>query len=267
MSELVRANRVSVQAKDEGGFVATFYRTHKVVATVDSIGVEWGDTTGLNKTAQREMFRIWVCEHSQVFGIAYDPVDRRDTPNQMPAKYTSDELLLETAGNLVASDIHEWVDKASKEWNLPLEVIGIVGEEIVPVTHRNGKDVSPKYGNGNWAWALVKVLVTVQSCGVEGYATMECSLVSGQLKKPVTIGELGYTYTGLKTEIAKDLQGVIDASKATPEESKTEPKVEEQQAPAPAQEEVAPTQEVPATEEVPTKKTRKPRKSKKVDAQ
>ena len=233
-----RANRVSVQSIGEG-FVATFYRTHKKVGEIDSTQVEWVQAVDveMNKTAQREMFRVWACENAQSYDIQYDPADRRTVDNQVPKKYDTDEILLNTAAGLVRKDVEEWVGKIqdglTKEINFSIEA-----EDIEPVTvSPKNKQVPSKYNNGNWAWARVSVVVTVLTVeGEEAYITLVPELVSGQLKKPSKIGELGYTQTGFKTELLKDFAHLVkskEESKPIEEPQTTTPQVEPTEEPKP----------------------------------
>lgn len=51
---------------------------------------------------------------------------------------------------------------------------------------------------------------------------MVVELVSGQLKKPSNIGDLGYTYTGFKTELLKDIQGYLPKVSPSTTDTKTD---------------------------------------------
>lgn len=243
-TNLERANRISIVGNDEG-YVAKFWRTHKEIATVDSTQIGWTpQIEGLNKTAQRELFRIWICENAGKFGIEWDPADKRSSGNKFPSKYDSDELLMSTATNAIKDDVREWVEKISVACDRNLGVKEIMADDIVPVTSRNGRDVASKYMNGNWAYADIPLVVTVidDVDNVEGYVTMVAHLVSGQFKKP------DMTYTAFTEELAKDLPQIIPVKKEKEKVEKSEEVQEEVQ-----------------EESKPKKKAGRPRK-KKVDA-
>lgn len=215
-----RANKVTVQAIGEG-FMARFFRTHKLVKEIASEDTGYAAMAGLNKTAQRELFRVWVCGHAGEYGVDFDPADRRNEDNQVPAKYTNDTLLGDTAVKMVQADVEEWVAKIGND----LKVQDISWDEITEVTKSaKGKDVSPKYGNGNWAWATVHVIVTIHHTAgdttTEGYVSMDLSLVSGQLKKPTAIGDGGYNYTSFRAEVGKDIPDAIKTEDKEEEEVK-----------------------------------------------
>jgi hypothetical protein len=228
MSE--RANRVSVQAVGEEGFEARFFRTHTQVGSVMSTQSfeQDGEQVGFqpdpkdNKTAQREAFRKWVCEHADRFGIAWDPTDRRSTDNKRAPKYDTDETLRVDVVALVTDDIRGFVDGCKIEG---LTLVGIDAEDIVPMTTSpKGADLSKlgvldgKYANGNWAWATISVVATVKLDKVETYVSMKCTLVSGQLKKPTAIDNGGFNQTAFKAAVTADIK--VEESK--PEEQPTE---------------------------------------------
>lgn len=208
-----RANKVTVNITEQG-FEAKFFKTHKHVATVQSADTIFPINPQINKSAQRELFRLWICENASIYGVNWKPEDMRQDGNKMPNKYDSDQLLMTTAVNLVKGDILEWADKKKEQ----IQVTDIQADHIVPVTDHKGKLVSSKYGNGNWAYATVHIIVTVRNLqdDEEYYVTIACSLVSGQLKKPSNIGDGGYTMTGFFTELAKDIPSLTAKKEEVP---------------------------------------------------
>ena len=212
MSELVRANRISVMASEVDGFVATFYRTHKKLGVLESTATPWKPMDGLNNTAQRELFRVHVIEHCNDYGYIYDNQDRRTESNQLPRTYGSDDILWDTAIKLVRGDIEEWIAKTNGDLSgkASIENYEISCDGVDPVELTNGgKEVKPHYGNGNWAWAKINLNITlgwsVNGVSTEVYVDMVAELVSGQLKKPTKIGEGGYNFTSFKTEAMMDI--------------------------------------------------------------
>jgi hypothetical protein len=239
MSELVRANRISVMAGEVGGFIATFYRTHKKLGILESVATPWKPMDGLNNTAQRELFRVHVIEHCTEYGYIYDNQDRRTEVNQLPRTYGSDDILWDTAIKIVRGDIEEWIAKTNVDLggkasieNYNIECDGV--DEVVLTS--GGKEVKPKYGNGNWAWAKINLSVTlgwdVNGVSTEAYVSMVAELVSGQLKKPGKIGDGGYNYTNFKAEamvdIADQLPTEDKGKKETVEEAPKNEQIEEQ---------------------------------------
>lgn len=222
MSKLiVRANRISVVI-EEGVMVATFYRTHKKLGRVDQFEAEYDMVDGVNSVAQKELFRQHIINNAMDLGYDYDPQDRRTDSNKVPSKYPTEELLGDTAVAMVTPDIQEWADKMGDM------VKSITCDYIEPVTmSNNGKDVRPKYNNGNWAWATITVSATIMSHGEEIYVDMNCSLVSGQMKKPTKISDGGYNYTGFKAEVERQLTELgiqlVEEDKSHKEKAKDTP--------------------------------------------
>jgi hypothetical protein len=262
---LERANRISVQTTDEG-IIATYWRTHKkvgIITVVEAMAEGFVADPTLNKTATRELFRVWMCNNADRFGIKYDPADNRQPTNIFPSKYTSDDLLTEWSKKIVINDIFDWTNKVAEEYkSVVIVTSNIDTDNPLEVTNRNGKDVSPKYGNGNWAYATIPVTATVQVIegenANEGYVTMMVQLVSGQMKKPTNIGEGGYNYTSYKEELLKDIKGFLPVKEDKKDgkgKSKDDPKPSEA---GPIIDKVAET----VTEEPKPKKERKSRTKK-----
>lgn len=226
MSELVRANRISVVMED-GVLVATFYRTHRKLGKVDQFDSMYQMVDGVNSVAQKELFRQDIIQHANDFGYDYDPEDRRADKNKLPSKYENDWVLETTSKDMVRDNVTEWVSKMN-DGGMDIDLVTISCEGISPVSlSKNGKEVKPKYNNGNWAWATITVSAVVKSHNEELYVDMDLSLVSGQLKKPTKIGELGYNYTGFSAEVGRQLEElgiqVQEADKSHTEGAKDTP--------------------------------------------
>lgn len=207
-----RANKVSVNVI-EGGFEAKFFRTHKHIKTIASVETGFQPQTGANKTAQREAFRVYITENASLVGIDWDPQDKRSEDNKRQPKYTSDGLLQSDAVIMVWSDIEGFTTGCKIDG---LELVDVVAESITPMTQTaKGTDLSKmgiidgKYGNGNWAWANIEVTATLKYMDTETYVTMSMQLASGQLKKPVKIGDGGYNQTSFKNEILRDIKDLM----------------------------------------------------------
>ena len=272
MSELARANRVAVQTLEDSSFEARFFRTHKHIATVNSKDTTFTPNPDSNKTAQREQFREWVCINGSLFGVSYDPDDRRIEDYKLPAKYTNDEVLKEASVQLVTPDIMKWVSEIQG-----LELVPIEAESITEVTKSGkGTKVDSKYLNGNWAWASIDLLITTKAQDTEGYVSMTVNLVSGQLKKPSNINEGSYSMTGFKTDVLRDLGDVLNfkSEKSPSDESKSSDlaisnNIEIKKSPDTKEEVQSDNKESEGVklEEAKKKATRKSRKSKTQDAE
>lgn len=187
MSELIRANKVTVKV-DGDGFIATFYRTHTTVTTINSTDTDWVTDDGKdNKTLARESFRQWVIAHAEDFGVEWKPQDMRDPSNVRKAKYETDQDLIDDATAMLIPEMQKLTEKCKYDiaWG------GIQYDDITPVyTTGSGKDLSTmgiqngKYAkSGNWAWADVEFAMSFKYKKEECYLPLTMHLVSGQLKK------------------------------------------------------------------------------------
>lgn len=260
MTDNMRANRVAIKANGEN-FIATFYRTHTIVADIHSENTEWKAPADGNKALIREDFRKWITENAGVFNIEYDPTDRRVDGNVRKANYTTDDELVNDAMAMLLPQMQDLAGKVTEKYP-NIEWGGVAHDEIVPSqTTGSGRDLSTmgitdgKYNkSGNWAWAVLKFTVTMKYSGNEVYIPTEMQLVSGQLKK-ADMGIQKFT-DAVKAEIIA--AGLATAEEIDPpKEKKSKPvnlKKEE-----PAREEPV-TEEAPASVETPTEETPAPKK-------
>lgn len=192
-----RANRVSVQATEQG-YVARFYRTHKLVAEIQSQDTAFEPAEDANKTVQREAFRVYAIEHSAEYGISFDNGKAEQAWDRKYQAYATDEQVSEDAITLLTPMIDRLVEKCKYQVSLAeIKMLVIVAEDTNFSYIENGRYAS----NGNWAWADITMLVVLNE-GIEFEYHM--ALKSGQICKPkLTIAEFEDM---LKTEA--DLAGV-----------------------------------------------------------
>lgn len=188
MADLTRANRVTVKAMNEGiGYVASFYKTHKLVKEVDSVETGWEIPEGLTKTGERESFREYVIKNADGLGIEWNPADLRDQALIRRPKYDTDQALIEDAQQMIIPELRALVEKCK----YPIEWGGISCDDITPLEETSkGTElaslgiVDGKYEkSGNWAWAELKMMMTFKYKSGEAYMPFKLQLVSGQLKK------------------------------------------------------------------------------------
>ena len=223
--DMQRANRISIQTM-ETGYEARLFRTHKHIMTINSAETGWVPDVAQNKTLQREMFRVWICDNAATYGITWDPSDQRATTNKRSPKYDSDTILTNDAMTMIQPDIEGFVAGCKLD-GLNMDRMEV--EDITPMTTSpKGTDLGKlgildgKYLNGNWAWATIRVVCTfTMPDDVEGYITMDMQLVSGQLKKPTAIDGGGYTQTAFRNAIIKEF-GITESKPEADTEIDTE---------------------------------------------
>lgn len=212
MKDLVRANKVTVNVVEDG-FKADFYRTHKHICTVNSTDTAFEAVEGMTKSGARELFRAFVIQHAEEYGVEWNPADLRAEGNKRKSSYTTDEELVEDAMAMILPMVKQLADNCK----YPIEWRGIAHEDISSVDHTaSGTPLSTlgvvdgKYEkSGKWAWATLGFTATMAYKGEEIYMPIKMDLVSGQLKKP----KLGIT---IFNETVK--REILDANLATEEE-------------------------------------------------
>ena len=238
-TKLKRANRISVNATDDGIYTATFYKTHQTISTISSTIIptkEWTDrdmnSKDTTKTQVREDWRTYVIVNSKKFGVDYDPEDRRAPINQRCSSYPTDEILKTDVISMITPDINRLINSMPNS-NL------VTGYEITidlisPMTTTSkGSDLSAmgiidgKYAKtGNWAWANLHGTVAIATADNEIYEPIQIQLVSGQLKK------FQLTHTQWNMDITRSFEevGIIptkeekDAGKSQQQENKNSKK-------------------------------------------
>ena len=229
-SKLVRANKLTVKAGDNGNLVADLFRTHKHIATIRVEDTGFVPNPDGTKSAIREDFRKFVAEHAADWGVDYDPTDRRTEANLRKAVYQTEADVIEDAIAMVTPDIETFVSKMP-HGDL-VTTITISMESLTPKTQTSkGTDLTlmgienGRYAsNGNLAWFDIEGLVTMKCGDTEIYQTIQMELVSGQLKK------FRMTQTQWNTETTKSLveAGLVEEKPKAEKSAKGKtPKAEE----------------------------------------
>lgn len=240
-TELVRANKITAYWEGDGVAIGAFYKTHTRIETVKSNeqrvldagfkmpeGTEEAPTTAQDKLSA---FKTFLQVNAAVFGIAYDPVDRRSDEFKYPNKY-DENTFKEYSQKMVESQIGETLDKVQKNvienmikaGNLPAK--SEIGFGVTP----SKSEVTELYSNGSIKYANAEFVVVFALNDKTASTTCTAQMVSGQLKKPRELAnEVTLTQTGLKTylteagllpvvvkETAKDKE---DAETSTPKDA------------------------------------------------
>ena len=210
--ELKRSNKLTVTTTN-GHMAGKFALTHKDLVTILDNETRFVPSANANPTLVRETFRLYLMDNASEYGIKWDPEDRRTEDNMMPKRYDSDQLLMDTAVKMTRTDIEEWIAKLNLS-NKGLYILAQADtDEVRPIMEYNLKKVSPKYANGAWGWAAVEITFGVEDTNkVQAYLTMDCLLVSGQLKKPSKIGEQGYNFTGMVKELSTVFPTLVEVA-------------------------------------------------------
>lgn len=210
MSEnLIRANKVTAYWEGEGIAAGVFYKTHSKISTVRSnddaviaagfVMPEGTEESPVTASQKLEAFKNFICANAAVFGISYDPVDRRDDTYKFPSRYNEEDakefskkMLTVAIEKVLGSVQTNVVDRMVKAGHLPEGAIVQygVGDGVVSVTEN--------YGNGFIKYATVVYPVAIAVNGVQVDTQANVELVSGQIKKPREIEGAVLTMSGIK---------------------------------------------------------------------
>lgn len=209
MSELTRANKVTAYWEAGSVACAIFYKTHDKIKTIRSTDVEvmtagfqmLEGTDEAPVTAQQKLqsFKDFVAANAAVFGIQYDPVDRRADEFKFPSRYDANNVLeyaekvLGMALDKVTESIqNNVVERMIKSGHLA------EGAAIGYAVGDAQLDITENYANGFIKYATISYPVALTVDGNTANTTITVELVSGQLKKPRNIGDTVMTMTGVK---------------------------------------------------------------------
>lgn len=209
MSDLVRANKVTAYWEGDGIAIGQFYKTHDKILTIKSndasvvnAGFTFPETAGeAVVTAQQklEAFKTFLMTNAAVFGVSYDPVDRRSDEFKFPNRYDS-ENILEYSKKMLETALSDTVGKVNNNVIAGMIKSGNLAEGT-SLQFGIGDatlNVSESYNNGGIKYAEVvyPVAFAVGDTQVATEATVQ--LVSGQLKKPRELKDTAMTMTGVK---------------------------------------------------------------------
>lgn len=222
MENLVRANKCTAYWGGNGVAIGNFYKTHDKVCVVrsDSEEVEKAGYTMLESTEESPVtaqdklahFKDFIMANATVFGVQYDPVDRRQEGFKFPNTYQEDtfrkfsyEVAVKSLEDIVAKVQNNVIDKLIKSGHKPdgTNLDFGIDEEAKKV------DIAESYKNGNlkYATAEYEIMLRVAQYGADGapvepidiHSNITVELVSGQIKKPRSFDDdVALTMAGMK---------------------------------------------------------------------
>lgn len=215
MSELTRANKVTAYWEGDGVAIGQFYRTHDKILTVKSNDAEVVNagfvfpegTEEAPVTAQQklEAFKTFLMTNAAVFGISYDPVDRRADEFKFPNRY-DEENIKEFSAKVLGMALAATVEKVNNNVVANMIKSGHLAEgtELQFGTGEAEVKVTETYNNGGIKYAEVTYPVAFAIGDKQVVTTGTVQLVSGQLKKPRELNGVALTMTGIKTYLVEN---------------------------------------------------------------
>lgn len=178
---MTRANRITVQTT-ENGFEGRFYRTHKLLATINSEETNFKAGEG-NSTTNREMYRAYLMEHAEEFGVIWNPTQQKQAWERKYNTYLTDEQVAEDALTLVEDAISRLADKSRYDMEIVSMDVSAVTAKESPLSYvEDGRYTK----SGAWCVADIEVTIMVNIGGNEMEMLYNMEMKSGQICKPKT---------------------------------------------------------------------------------
>lgn len=178
---MTRANRITVQTT-ENGFEGRFYRTHKLLATINSEETNFKAGEG-NSTTNREMYRAYLMEHAEEFGVMWNPTQQKQAWERKYNSYMTDEQVAEDALTLVEDAISRLADKSRYDMEIVSMDVSAVTAKESPLSYvEDGRYTK----SGAWCVADIEVTIMVNIGGNEMEMLYNMEMKSGQICKPKT---------------------------------------------------------------------------------
>lgn len=178
---MTRANRITVQTT-ENGFEGRFYRTHKLLATINSEETNFKAGEG-NSTTNREMYRAYLMEHAEEFGVIWNPTQQKQAWERKYNSYMTDEQVAEDALTLVEDAISRLADKSRYDMEIVSMDVSAVTAKESPLSYvEDGRYTK----SGAWCVADIEVTIMVNIGGNEMEMLYNMEMKSGQICKPKT---------------------------------------------------------------------------------
>lgn len=200
-----RANKVTIQSMGEGkGYEGRFYRTHRLLATVNSEDTAWERVDG-NSTANKESYKAYLIAHAEEYGVIYNPNQQTQAWNRKHNTYIEDSQVAEDAVELVGQALDRLANKSRYDMTIDnIEMTDIRARESTLTYVEDGKYVK----SGAWCTADIEMTISVTVNGHEIEMVYNMEIKSGQICKPKT------TITEWNEMVAKEMElnGIEDTT-------------------------------------------------------
>ena len=230
MTELVRSNKVTAYWEGDGVAIGQFYRTHDKILTVKSneeavinagfVFPEGTEESPVTAQQKLEAFKTFLMTNASVFGIQYDPVDRRAEEFKFPNRY-DEENIKEYSRKMLIGALDAAAEKINNNVIANMIKSGHVAEgtDIKFGIGDATVNVTEKYNNGGIKYAEVTYPVAFAIGETQVTTEGTVQLVSGQLKKPRELKDTALTMTAIKAYLIENglLPKIEKAKKETAE--------------------------------------------------
>lgn len=171
-----RANRVTITATEQG-YVARFFRTHRLVGEIPVAIAKSEDGTITHSNEAREIARNWAIGQCPMYEIEWAPEYQAQAWERKYQKYADDYQVGEDASTLMDMALTGVADKLGYDWEIRFD--GCYARETSLSYIEDGKYTK----DGCWAWADIAMTVILTKDGISTELPLQMEMVSGQIKK------------------------------------------------------------------------------------
>jgi hypothetical protein len=188
-----RANRITIVVED-GNYIGRYYRTHKLLATVNSTDTTWKPNADAKITANKDEFFKWLVANAHKYNLHYDATQATQAWDRQHKVYMTDADVQDDISNLMAITMVQLANKCKFD----IKITSIIVESVTPAHCDLSYVEFGRYiKSGAWCNAHVDISIGIEYNGQAMAIPYTMQIKSGQICKPkLTITE----FNGLVAE-------------------------------------------------------------------
>lgn len=188
-----RANRITIVVED-GNYIGRYYRTHKLLATINSNDTTWKPNTEAKITANKDEFFKWLVDNAYKYNLYYDATQAAQAWDRQHKVYMTDADVQDDVVRLMALTMVQLANKCKFD----IKVTSIIVESVTPAHCDLSYVEFGRYiKSGAWCNAHVDISIGIEYNGQAMAIPYTMQIKSGQICKPkLTITE----FNGLVAE-------------------------------------------------------------------
>ena len=181
-----RANRITIVVED-GNYIGRYYRTHKLLATINSNDTTWKPNTEAKVTANKDEFFKWLVANAHKYNLYYDATQATQAWDRQHKVYMTDADVQDDVSNLMAITMAQLANKCKFD----IKVTSIIVESVTPAHCDLSYVEFGRYiKSGAWCNAHVDISIGIEYNGQALAIPYTMQIKSGQICKPkLTITE------------------------------------------------------------------------------
>ena len=188
-----RANRITIVVED-GNYIGRYYRTHKLLATINSNDTTWKPNVDAKITANKDEFFKWLVDNAYKYNLYYDATQATQAWDRQHKVYMTDADVQDDVVRLMALTMVQLANKCKFD----IKVTSIIVESVTPAHCDLSYVEFGRYiKSGAWCNAHVDISIGIEYNGQAMAIPYTMQIKSGQICKPkLTITE----FNGLVAE-------------------------------------------------------------------